>query len=67
MGFIFGMGVIFAKKAKVRKLRKLPPRENFHVYSILVWSGIFLSLVATSEWSYEVSPQQEIHIIQESR
>ena len=28
------MGVIFAKKTKARKTRKLPPRENFHVYSI---------------------------------
>ena len=24
---------MFAKKAKSRKTRKLPPRENFHVYS----------------------------------
>ena len=29
------MGVIFAKKTKARKTRKLPPRENFHVYSTL--------------------------------
>ena len=34
MGFFFRVGVIFAKKAKARKARKLPPRENFHVYSI---------------------------------
>ena len=33
-GFYFRTGVIFAKKTKVRKTRKLPPRENFHVYSI---------------------------------
>ena len=37
------MGVIFAKKTKAQKSRKLPPRENFHVYSIYrsakrVWS-----------------------------
>ena len=31
-GFYFRVGVIFAKKTKARKL---PPRENFHVYSIL--------------------------------
>ena len=29
----FRVGVIFAKKSKARKTRKLPPRENFHVYS----------------------------------
>ena len=34
-GFYFRVGVIFAKKTKARKTRKLPPRENFHVYSIL--------------------------------
>ena len=33
-GFYFCVGVIFAKKTKARKTRKLPPRENFHVYSI---------------------------------
>ena len=33
-GVYFCMGVIFAKKTKARKMRKLPPRENFHVYSI---------------------------------
>ena len=32
-GFYFRVGVIFAKKTKARKTRKLPPRENFHVYS----------------------------------
>ena len=32
-GFYFRVGVIFAKKTKSRKTRKLPPRENFHVYS----------------------------------
>ena len=32
-GFYFGEGVIFANKTKARKTRKLPPRENFHVYS----------------------------------
>ena len=34
-GFYFRVGVIFAKKTKAWKTRKLPPRENFHVYSIL--------------------------------
>ena len=33
-GFYFRVGVIFAKTTKSRKTRKLPPRENFHVYSI---------------------------------
>ena len=28
------MGVIFVKKTKAWKMRKLPPRKNFHVYSI---------------------------------
>ena len=32
-GFYFRVGVIFAKKTKARKTRKLPPRENFHVNS----------------------------------
>ena len=30
------MGVIFAKKTKARKSRKLPPRKNFHLYSTKV-------------------------------
>ena len=33
MGFYFRVGVIFAKKTKTWKL---PPRENFHVYIILL-------------------------------
>ena len=34
------MGVIFAKKAKARKMQILPPRENSHVYSTcLGWVG----------------------------
>ena len=33
------MGVIFTKKTKARKTRKLPPRENFHVYSKLIFSS----------------------------
>ena len=33
-GFYFPAGEIFAKKVISRKTRKLPPRENFHVYSI---------------------------------
>ena len=32
--FYFHVGVIFTKKTKARKMGKLPPRENFHVYSI---------------------------------
>ena len=36
-GFYFRVGEIFAKKTISRKTRKLPPRENFHVYSILIW------------------------------
>ena len=31
------MGVIFAKKTTARKTRTLPPRGNFHVYSINAW------------------------------
>ena len=31
-GFYFCMGVIFMKKTKARKMQKLPPRKNFHVY-----------------------------------
>ena len=31
--FYFRVGVIFAKKTKGRKTRKLLPCENFHVYS----------------------------------
>ena len=31
--FYFCVGVIFAKNTKARQTRKLPPRENFHVYS----------------------------------
>ena len=33
-GFYFRVGEIFATKAISRKSRKLPPRENFHVYSM---------------------------------
>ena len=32
--FYFRVGLIFAKKTKARKTRKLPPHENFNVYSI---------------------------------
>ena len=35
-GFYFRVGVIFAKKTKARKTRKLPPCENFHVYSNII-------------------------------
>ena len=35
MGFIFRVGVIFAKKTKARKTQKLSPRENFRVYWML--------------------------------
>ena len=30
-GCYFCVGVIFTKKTKVRKARKLPPHENFHI------------------------------------
>ena len=40
-GFYFRVGVIFAKKTKAQKSRKLPPRENFHVYSILELNWLF--------------------------
>ena len=32
-GFYFRVGGIFVRKTKARKTQKLPPRENFHVYS----------------------------------
>ena len=35
-GFYFRVGDIFANKAISQKSRKLPPRENFHVYSIQI-------------------------------
>ena len=37
-GFYFHLGVIFAKKTKARKTRKLPPREIFHVYSTITFT-----------------------------
>ena len=45
-GYYFRVGVIFTKKTKARKSRKLPPRENFHVYSIF-FSTPFLNDVVT--------------------
>ena len=45
-GFYFRVGVIFAKKTKARKTRKLPPRENYHVYSIEhIFSDILYLLI----------------------
>ena len=38
-GFHFRVGVIFAKKTKVRKTRILHPRENFHAYSVSLLIG----------------------------
>ena len=35
-GFYFRAGDIFAK-IEARKTRKLPPRENFHVYSMHIF------------------------------
>ena len=43
-GFYFRVGVIFMKKTKARKTWKLPPCENFHVYSM--WCFSFLALQA---------------------
>ena len=37
-GFYFSVGVILARKTKAQKTRKLPPRENFHVYSTIMLS-----------------------------
>ena len=45
-GFYFRMGIIFAKTTKARKMQKIPPRENIHVYSIT--RGIPLSLYRES-------------------
>ena len=36
--FYFCVGVIFVKKIKARKTRKLPPHENFHVYSMYLFT-----------------------------
>ena len=33
--FYFRVGEIYAMRATLQKTQKLPPRENFHVYSIL--------------------------------
>ena len=47
-GFYFWVGVIFMKTTKAQKMRKLPPREHFHVYSIIFitfftgWHGTIL-------------------------
>ena len=46
-GFYFRVGVIFAKKTKSRKSRKLPPRENFHVYSTFLKSFLYTYLDMT--------------------
>ena len=46
-GFYFCVGVIFAKKTKARKTRKLPPRENFHVYSKQVFNLKILNDIYT--------------------
>ena len=35
-GFYFCVGVIFAKKTKAQETRKLPPRENVHIYNIQI-------------------------------
>ena len=42
--FYFRVGVIFTKKTKARKTRKLPPHENFHIYSNNV-IGLYISCV----------------------
>ena len=42
--FYFHVGVTFAKKTKAWKTRKLPPRENFHVYSIM-WNILNLPII----------------------
>ena len=42
--FNFRVGVIFAKKTKARKTQKLPPRENFHVYSTMRLILFFIAL-----------------------
>ena len=49
--FIFGQGN-FLEKGNIAKTRKLPPRENFHVYSSYTRS------VATKIFNYKTSLQQ---------
>ena len=44
-GFYFRVGVIFEEKANTRKTRKLPPRENFHVYSMMYYRIIYFVLL----------------------
>ena len=39
--FYFRVGVIFAKNTKMQITRKLPSRENFHVYSTLKFKNTF--------------------------
>ena len=39
-GFYLRVGVIFAKKTKAQKTRKLPPCENFQVYSTLKMTSL---------------------------
>ena len=50
-GFYIRVGVIFAKKTKARKTRKLPPRENFHVYSIPKETSAYLYTI----WKLELT------------
>ena len=67
-GFYFRLGVIFAKKTKARKTRKLPSRQNYHVYStwklnspnLLCLTQRFMLLCVTITAGKSKSPLQGI-------
>ena len=65
-GFYFRVGVIFAKKTKARKTRKLPPRENFHVYSMPDCTKSGIRLFADNSLLYRrIQSHQDSIILQE--
>ena len=57
-GFKFRVEVIFAKKTKARKTLKLPPRENFHVYSIFNSPGETILLLPSLEGERKICSTQ---------
>ena len=55
-GFYFCVGVIFAKKAKARKTRKITLHENFHVYSIWLNGGLVIWSLIILLWIFLQGP-----------
>ena len=55
-GFYFHVGLIFMKKTKARKKRKLPPRENFHVYKICLSVCLSVCLLSTLTFTITFEP-----------